>query len=41
MQGGALPMTTLGPAIDALIAASPVPSGSPAPAASPSASTAP
>jgi protein-disulfide isomerase len=37
-KGGALPMTTLGPAIDALIAA-----GSPAPAASasPAASTAP
>lgn len=41
MQGGALPMTTLGPAIDALIAASPAASGSPAPAASPAASTAP
>ncbi len=38
LQGGALPMTTLGPAIDALLAsASPAPGGSPAvPAASPS-----
>ena len=41
LQGGAVPMTTLGPAIDALIAASPAASGSPAPAASPSASAAP
>ena len=42
MQGGALPMTTLGPAIDALIAAaSPAPSGSPGPVASPAASSAP
>ncbi len=38
LQGGALPMTTLGPAIDALIAAA---SPAPAPAASPSASPAP
>jgi len=37
LSGGAQPMTTLGPAIDALIAAA---SGSPAPSASPSASPA-
>jgi protein-disulfide isomerase len=48
MPGGAEPMTTLGPAIDALIAAaspapsaSPAASASPAPSASPAASTAP
>lgn len=42
LQGGALPMTTLGPAIDALIAAaSPAASGSPTASASPAASTAP
>ena len=38
LPGGAVPMTTLRPAIDALIAAG---SGSPSPAASPTASTAP
>jgi protein-disulfide isomerase len=38
LQGGSLPMTTLGPAIDALIGAA---SGSPAPAASPAASASP
>lgn len=42
MQGGALPMTALGPAIDALIAAaSPAPAASPTTSASPAASTAP
>jgi protein-disulfide isomerase len=41
LQGGALPMTTLGPAIDALIAASPPASGAPAPVASPAASATP
>ena len=42
LPGGAQPMTTLGPAIDKLIAAaSPAASGSPAPSASPAASAAP
>ena len=42
MQGGALPMSTLSPAIDALLAsASPAPGGSPAASPSPAATAAP
>jgi protein-disulfide isomerase len=41
LQGGSLPMSTLGPAIDALVAAAPSASPSPAASAAPSPSTAP